>query len=238
MPMGSFLRTNYLQGFRLGVVVVATAVVSACVQPGQQPVAGQLSSGVIHYAVSGPTTYSRNAPGTQSYSANVGIALGESLANAAQANSSVQRIANSLPELQVDPATQLASSIVASLSSRPNITRGQALPSGQFGTSQELTALARARGLSGALLTVSATEVRFYGTGAATQVGGNRVFVGLTATIALVDVGSGETIARSNCQESSRTRRAEVEAGLQDFAAREVGAHVQNCAAAFLGRVQ
>ena len=238
MPTRSLFRTKFNRSLRLGVTFLAIAVVSACAPTTQQPVAGQLSSGAIHYTVSGPATYNRNPPGTRSYSANVGIALGTALANAAQAASAVQRIANSLPELQADPATQLSSSIMASLSSRPNITPGQAVPYGQFGSPQERAAWARMRGLSGALLTVSETEVRFYGTGAATQVGGNRVFVGLTAAIALVDVPSGEVIARSSCQESSRTRRAEVQAGLQGFATREIGAHVQNCAAAFLGRVQ
>jgi len=198
----------------------------------------QFVSGAVHYAVSTTTNYSRSVTATPTYTTNPGIALGAALANISQANSAVQRLAETLPEPQADPARQLALSIFQSLAARPNITRGQSLRPGQSGDPEGLAAQARARGLSGALINVSMVEVRIYGSGAAAQIGGNRVVVGLHSTISLIDIASGAVLAQSNCQENRRTRRADVEANPTGFTTREVNALVQICAAGFLGLVR
>jgi len=236
--MNLFSRPTIQLRLRHLIIVMAVSTAAACVPTAQQSGTGAITTGSVHYTISAPTSYNRTPPGQVSTSADPGAALGNALGALAQSGSAVQRIANTLPEPQDDPAQQLANTIVASLAAQPAITRGQSVQLGQVGTPQEIAARARARSLSGALLSISRTVVRFYGSGAAMQVGGNRVVVGLTSTIDLVDIASGELIARSVCRESRRTRRADVDAGLQGFSTREGNALVQSCAAEFLGRVQ
>ncbi|MEX3016928.1 hypothetical protein [Gymnodinialimonas hymeniacidonis] len=221
---------------RLHLIITFAAVLllSACAPTSSDVSGGTFAGGAVHTVVTGQTGYSRSQGGSTFVSADPAIALGSGLGDLAQANSAVQRLAEQLPNPSTDPARQLAGAAQQALAAGANASSGRTLGTG----SGDAAARARAAGLSGVVVEVSGTEMRIYGSGAATQVGGNRVVVALTSTLSLIDVSTGEVLARSTCRENTRTRRAEVEAAPNGFVSRQMGVLAQACVASFTDRVR